>query len=278
MKISLIVTTYNRPDALQAVIEGCFTQTDQDFEIIVADDGSTDATRACIARLAERSPVPLRHVWQPDLGFRLAMARNRGIAAASGEYVVTLDGDCVPQAHFIAQHRKLARRGFMVTGSRILLDMAFTQRVLAEALSLQSLGPADKLRLRATGHVNKLLQLLVTLPDVARERRHFSWRRIKGCNMAFWRSDLVLVNGFDESFRGWGHEDSDMVVRLFNAGVMRKDGAFATEVFHLWHAEAQRDQASSNRAIVLRRALDKTTQAARGLREAHPGLTNNTGV
>jgi glycosyltransferase involved in cell wall biosynthesis len=268
MKISLIVTTYNRPDALEAVVEGCFTQTDKDFEIIIADDGSTDETRECVARLKARSPVPLQHVWQPDVGFRLAMARNRGIEAASGEYIVILDGDCVPQANFIAQHRKLAKRGFMVTGSRILLGPEFTQRVLAEKLSLQSLGLADKFRLRAAGDINKALQLLVTLPDIGREKKRFSWRRIKGCNMAIWRSDLEMVNGFDESFLGWGHEDSDMVVRLFNAGVMRKDGAFATEVFHLWHREAMRDQASSNRQIVLERRADKTTQAAKGLRDA----------
>ena len=274
MLISLVVTTYNRPDALEAVALSCFTQSDKNFEIIIADDGSTDATRACVARLAARSPVPMRHVWQADAGFRLAMARNRAIAVARGQYVVILDGDCVPQENFIAQHRKLARPGFMVTGSRILLGQKFTQRVLAEKLALQSLQSprsltlVDKVRLRATGDINKLLQLLVTLPDIGREKKRFSWRRIKGCNMAIWRSDLELVNGFDESFSGWGHEDSDMVVRLFNAGVMRKDGAFATEVFHLWHRDAQRDHASSNRAIVLRRAADKTTQAAKGLREA----------
>jgi len=267
MLISLIVTTYNRPDALEAVIEGCFTQTDKNFEILIADDGSTDKTRACVARLKARSPVPLRHVWQPDAGFRLALARNRAIAAAGGQYLVILDGDCVPQANFIAQHRKLARPGFMVTGSRILLGKKFTQRVLAEKLPLQSLTLVDKLRLRTAGDVNKLLQLLVTLPDVGRERRRFSWRRIKGCNMAFWRSGLDLVNGFDASFLGWGHEDSDIVVRLFNAGVMRKDGAFATEVFHLWHNEAQRDQASSNRKVVLERAANHTTQAAQGLKD-----------
>lgn len=266
--ISLIVTTYNRPDALEAVVEGCFAQTDRNFEIIVADDGSGEATRDCVARLAARSPVPLRHVWQPDDGFRLAMARNRGIAAACGEYILFLDGDCVPQRDFIAQHRRLARRGFLVTGSRILLGPEFTQRVLAEKKPLQALELAEMLRLRAGGHINKVLQLLFTLPNVGREQKRFSYRRIKGCNMAFWRSDLEMVNGFDESFLGWGHEDADMVVRLFNAGVMRKDGAFATEVFHLWHKEAQRDQASSNRKVVLQRTADKTTQAAKGLRDA----------
>lgn len=266
--ISLIVTTYNRPDALEAVIEGCFEQTDQNFEIIVADDGSGEATRACVARLAARSPVPLQHVWQPDAGFRLAMSRNGGIAAARGQYIVIIDGDCVPQRDFIAQHRRLAKRGFMVTGSRILVSPQFTQRALAEKISLQGLALRDKFSLRAAGHINKVMQLLLHLPDVGREKKRFTYRRIKGCNMAIWRSDVELVNGFDASFSGWGYEDSDMVLRLFNAGVMRKDGAFATEVFHLWHKEAQRDQASSNRMIVQQREADGTTQAAMGLREA----------
>ena len=266
--ISLIVTTYSRPDALEAVIEGCFAQTDRNFEIIIADDGSGEATRECVARLAARSPVPLQHVWQPDVGFRLAMSRNGGIAAARGQYLVIIDGDCVPQRDFIAQHRRLARRGFMVTGSRILVGPEFTQRVLAEKIALYVLALGEKFRLRAAGHINKVLQLLFTLPDIGREKNRFTYRRIKGCNMAMWRSDVELVNGFDASFNGWGYEDSDMVLRLFNAGVMRKDGAFATEVFHLWHNEAQRDQASSNRMTVQRREADGTTQAAKGLRDA----------
>ncbi|HAT32643.1 MAG TPA: glycosyl transferase family 2 [Janthinobacterium sp.] len=266
--ISVVITTYNRPDALTAVLEACFAQDDRNFEIIIADDGSSDNTRAAVEELKRRSPVPLTHVWQEDLGFRAALARNRGTLAARGDYIVFLDGDCIPQRDFIAQHRKLAVRGHLVSGSRILLDAPFSARVLAEHLDLQRLRLADKLRLRCGGHTNKLLQLLFTWPDLGRVRRRFSWRRIKSCNLGVWRADLERVNGFDQSFLGWGHEDSDLVVRLFNAGVMRKDGAFATEVFHLWHKESARDQESSNRDIVLRRARDGTIQAAEGL--SHP--------
>jgi glycosyltransferase involved in cell wall biosynthesis len=266
-RLSVIISTYNWPEALQASAQGFFSQTDMDFEIVIADDGSGEATGACIERLAARSPVPLRHVWQPDDGYRLAESRNRGIRAASGDYIIVVDGDCIPQRDFIAQHRKLARRGFMVTGSRILLNPAASTRVLAGRLDLQSLGLFDKLRLRLAGEANKLPQMLWNLPDIGREKTDFSFRRIKGCNMAIWRDDLERINGFDESFQGWGHEDADLVVRLFHAGVMRKDGAFATEVFHLWHREAKRDQESSNKRVVLERLANKTTRALRGLHE-----------
>ncbi|MEH6436529.1 glycosyltransferase family 2 protein [Massilia sp. DD77] len=268
--ISVVITTYNRPDALAAVVEACFLQDDKNFEIIIADDGSGANTRECIDRLRERSPVPLKHVWQPDDGFRAAMARNRGTLAATGDYIIFLDGDCIPQRDFIARHRALARPGFLVSGSRILLSPALTEKTLAEHLDLPAMGFADKLRYRLRGDVNKLLQLLLRWPDLGRVHRKFSWRRIKSCNLAVWRADLLRVNGFDESFVGWGHEDSDLVVRLLHAGVRRKDGAFATEVLHLWHREARRDEESSNRKVVEGRVLDKTTQATRGLRE-HQG-------
>ena len=266
IRISLVIATYNWPEALRACVEGCFRQSDRNFEIIIADDGSGAPTRALVEELCARSPVPMRHVWQPDDGFRLAESRNNGILAATGDYIVTLDGDCVPQHDFIARHRALAEPGYMVTGSRILLSEAFSKRVLFDAIDLQSLSVGEILRYRLQG-LGKAAQLLAKLPDLGRRRHRFSFRRIKGCNMAFWRSDLERVNGFDESFRGWGYEDSDAVARLFHAGVMRKDGAYATEVFHLWHREAKRDQASSNQHIVLERMKTRTTQAAIGLRE-----------
>jgi glycosyltransferase involved in cell wall biosynthesis len=273
--ISLVITTYDRPDALEAVVEACFAQDDKDFEIIIADDGSTANTRQCVERLRERSPVPLAHVWQPHDGFRAAMVRNGGTLAARGDYIVFLDGDCIPQRDFIARHRALAAPGCLVSGSRVLLSQALTGRVLRERIDLAGLGPLEKLRLRLRGDVNKLPQLLLRWPDLGRVRRKFTWRRIKGCNLGVWRADFERVNGFDESFEGWGHEDADLVVRLFHAGVRRKDGAFATEVFHLWHPEAQRDFESSNRRVVHERAATSMTQAAKGLREHRK--TSDTG-
>jgi len=270
--ISVVIATYNRPDALTAVVEACFAQDDLGFEIIIADDGSGDNTQQAVAALQARAPVPLRHVWQEDLGFRAARVRNLGTLDAKGDYIIFLDGDCVPQRNFISQHRKLARRGYLVQGSRILLNEQATGRVLGQHLDLHALGAADKLAWRSSGALNKVMPLLLTLPDVARARHRFTWRRIKSCNLAVWRADLDKVNGFDESFLGWGHEDADLVLRLFNAGVMRKDGAYATEVFHLWHRENPRDQAGSNRAAVLQRAVDRTIMAVKGLRgSCHAG-------
>jgi glycosyltransferase involved in cell wall biosynthesis len=265
--ISVVITTYNRPDALEAVVRACFMQNDKNFEIIIADDGSTANTQDCVARLAEGAPVPLRHVWQPDEGFRAAMARNRGTLAAHGDYIIFLDGDCIPQRDFIARHRALSEPGCLVSGSRILMSERLTRRVLDERIPIPDTSLATRLAWRMHGDLNKTLQLGLRWPDLGRVRNSFSWRRIKSCNLAVWRSDLERVNGFDESFTGWGHEDSDLVVRLFHAGVKRKDGAFATEVFHLWHREAQRGQESSNRQVVLERAAAKVTQATVGLRE-----------
>lgn len=266
--ISVVMTTYNRPDALAAVVRACFMQSDKNFEIIIADDGSTANTRACVEALAATAPIPLRHVWQPDQGFRAAMARNRGTLAARGDYIVFLDGDCIPQRDFIARHRALAQPGYLVSGSRILLSEALTRRVLDERIDIAGAPALTRLGWRLHGDLNKTLQPLgLRWPDLGRTSKKFSWRRIKSCNLGVWRSDLDKVNGFDESFTGWGHEDSDLVVRLFHAGVLRKDGAFATEVFHLWHREAQRDQETSNRGVVLERAAAKVTQATVGLRE-----------
>lgn len=254
MVISVIVSTYNRLDALRVVLRSLAAQTERDFEILVADDGSRPDTGAAVRAFAAECPVPLRHVWHEDLGFRLSHIRNRASAQAKGGYLVFLDGDCAVQPDFVAQHRRLAEPGYMVTGSRILLEQELTRELCqADAWDFPTLrrrAPAQRL----AGQINKFLPLYFRLPGQAwRHYRDFVWRRIKGCNLACWAADARAIGGFSEDMTGWGHEDADFVFRLHTHGVRRKSGAWATEVLHLWHRMASADKGEANRVLLQNR-------------------------
>ncbi len=261
--ISVIVTTYNRADALDAVLRTLAHQTDRSFEIIIADDGSGPETAQVIKSWTTRLPVPLKHVWQENRGFRGAEIRNRGICASSGRYCIFLDGDCLARADFIATHRRLAEPGWFVAGNRILLSRALTEAVLAKQLEAETWAVPTLMRERLRGGVNRLLPALRVPLGLLRKMYSKAWEGAKTCNLAVARTDLDRTDGFDSYYIGWGLEDSDLVVRLFHAGVRRKDGRFATGVLHLWHPMADRmglqenerrlaDVISSNRVVAKR--------------------------
>jgi glycosyltransferase involved in cell wall biosynthesis len=262
--VSVVITTYNRSDALLAVLDGLSRQTDRNFEVVVADDGSREEQQRLILESGVARALRLAHVWHPDIGFTASRIRNRGVAAAAGAYVIFMDGDCVPEVDFIARHKALAEQGFFVNGSRVLLSEGFTQRVLAGSEQICGRSRAYWIRQRLLGHASKLTHL-VRLPDWSgRVNREFSWKGIRSCNMGVWRTDFERVDGFDESFVGWGHEDADFVLRLHHSGVARKNGFCATEVFHLWHPEASRNQESQNARLVLERSRTRVTQPVLG--------------
>ncbi|MET0630452.1 MAG: glycosyltransferase family 2 protein [Xanthobacteraceae bacterium] len=246
--ISVIVTTYNREDALEAVVSALSGQTDREFEVVVADDGSRPTTAALIERWKGRLGVPLSHVWQADRGFRAAEIRNRALLAARGDYCIFLDGDCIARADFVATHRRLAERGWFVTGNRVLLSRELTAAVLREGVLPQTWNLAQWINRRAQGGVNRLAAVLRLPLGPLRKLRPGQWLGARSCNLAVWRSDLERVDGFDASFRGWGREDSDLLIRLLHSGVRRKDGRFATAVIHLWHEEEDRSQLDANDA------------------------------
>lgn len=262
--VSVVITTYNRSDALLAVLRGLERQTDRNFEVIVADDGSRSEHQKAIQESIVARSLRVTHVWHPDVGFTASRIRNRGVAASRGEYIVFLDGDCVPEVDFIARHRSLAQPGFFVNGSRVLLSPDLTNRVVSGGESISGRSVVYWVAQRMRGHASKLSGL-VRLPDGGlRTNRKFSWKGIRSCNFGVWRADFERVNGFDESFVGWGHEDADFVLRLHNGGVARKNGFCATEVFHLWHPEAARNQESKNAAVVRARATTTVTQPTLG--------------
>jgi glycosyltransferase involved in cell wall biosynthesis len=234
--VALVISTYNRPDALNKVLISVASQEVMPDEIIIADDGSEEETRQLIEAWQRR--LHIKHVWQEDIGFRLSAARNNAIKVAQSDYIIFIDGDCLIPSDFIKKHLKMAEPRFFVPGSRILLTESITRSVLREdGMDLQRKSFAQFVVMRLKGEINRLVAFLFVPGKKWRKWRTKSWRRIRGCNMAFWRDDLLHVNGFDEDFDHWGHEDADIAVRLIRSGVYRKDGIMGSYVFHLWHRE-----------------------------------------
>jgi glycosyltransferase involved in cell wall biosynthesis len=228
------------------VLRSLSRQSDRDFEVIVADDGSGPATAALIESWKTRLGRPLSHVWQERNGFRAAEIRNRAIVASRGVYCIFLDGDCLARRDFVAIHRRLAEPGWFVTGNRILLSEDLTATVLREGIDAETWRLGAFARERVRGGVNRTIPLVHLPLGPLRKLRPRAWRGARSCNLAVWRADLDRVDGFDADYTGWGREDSDLLVRLLHAGVRRKDGVFATGVLHLWHPAADRDALPDN--------------------------------
>ena len=263
--ISLVVSTYNRPDALGACLRSLSRQTDRNFEIVVADDGSGPQTRELVERWKPEAGVPLHHVWQEDRGFRLAEIRNRAIVASKGCYLVFLDGDCIALPDFVAAHRALAEPGHFVAGNRVLVLRDLTEEILAKNLEPESWPLSSWAVLRWRRETNRLLPLLSLPLGPLRKHKAHRWQGVRGGNFAFFRVDLDKVDGFETSFVGWGLEDSDIVIRMIRAGVKRKDGRFATGVLHLWHEDADRSQFDANQEKLDELLQNDRVRALRGL-------------
>ena len=263
--ISVIVTTYNREDALEAVLRSLACQSERNFEVVVADDGSAETTAAVIDAWNGKVGRRLDRVWHEDRGFRAAEIRNRAILAARGAYCIFLDGDCIVRPDFVAIHRRLSEPGCFVTGNRILLSRGLTENVLRGKLTPEIWPLSRWLAERRRGGINRLSALLRLPLGPLRRLRQRQWRGARSCNLAIWRADLDRVDGFDGDYSGWGKEDSDIIVRLLHAGVRRKDGAFATGVLHLWHAEAERGRLADNERKLSDSLASDRVRARRGL-------------
>ncbi len=263
--ISVIVSTYNRADALDIVLRSLSGQTDRNFEIIVADDGSRPDTGEVVAGWSARAGVPVKHVWHEDKGFRLAEIRNRAILASQGAYCIFLDGDCLAQPGFIAAHRAAAQPGWFVTGSRLLLSQALTARALADGTMPEQWDLRTWIGQRLRGGVNRIGPLILPWSGLSAKRTERRWRGARGSNMAFWRADLEAVDGFDAAFVGWGREDSDMFARMIRHGIRRRNVRLEATVLHLWHPEQDRSRLDTNQRQLEQLLNEARVRARQGL-------------
>lgn len=260
--VSLIITTYNRPDALSLVLRSAAAQKRLPEEVIVADDGSGAETFAVIEKFQKNFPCPLKHAWQEDAGFRLARSRNNAVRQADGEYLVFIDGDTVLHPQFIADHLRLAEKNVFTVGSRVLLDEKATQAALAAQqfrFSFLETGAAGKIKAL---HLPQLGNMLYRPKNQPVHKLIF---KIRGCNMGFWREDCAAVNGFNQQMEGWGREDSEFAARLFKKGLSLKALKFAAIQYHLYHAENDRAALPKNDAILQQTLAQNGFRCADGL-------------
>ena len=240
ISIAVIVSTYNSPEYLRRVLEGYRVQIRHPDELIVADDGSTDETARLVADFAQSAPFAVRHIWHEDHGFRLAEIRNQAVAAASADYLVFTDGDCIPHPCFIVDHLRALKSGCFVTGKRMLVSRALSP-VFTWSGTTSAIISCLSGKLSGCHHLIRLPWLVLSKQGI---------KGLRGCNMAMFRSDLLAINGFNEQITGWGREDSELVARLFAYGARRRETPFSALVFHLWHPENSRSSLTENNRLL----------------------------
>ena len=230
-KNSLIIATYNWKEALALVLATVRAQSVLPGEVLIADDGSRDDTRELVAREAATFPVPLRHFWQEDDGFRKSRILNEAMARATGEYLIEIDGDMLIHPEFVRSHLRAARPGWYIQGSRMMLGEAATARTLAAGRL--AAGAFSRGRAQSHQRDSRAISLAVFARRAGPDSPH---ARLQHLVLA--RRHL-RVNGYNEDMEGWGREDTELVARLMNSGVRRRNLKFAAVSYHLHHRDAR---------------------------------------
>ena len=266
--LSVIVTTYNNPRALSLVFAALSRQTIQPLEVLIADDGSTPDTAALVAQHAARGPLAVRHLWHPDQGFRKCSITNQAIQAASGEYLVFFDGDCLPPSNCLASHLRAARPGSYLAGGKIPLFESLGNRLTVDRIERGMLDTIGLWWLQVGKRRRLFLSHVPLLREVMNRRvpRQPSWR---GENSSAFAADLHRIGGFDERFT-YGYEDADLGHRLQAAGVQGRSVRYTAPVFHLEHARpyAKSGELAANRTLYERNRALKLTRTPYGLPSA----------
>lgn len=244
---AVIVSTYRQPVYLDLCLQALGAQQGQDFEVLVADDGSGAETEAVIARHAPRFEGRLKHVWQPDEGFRKCRILNLAVLQTSADYLVFVDGDCLAPPDFVAEHLRRAQRGCFLNGALLRLTEAQTAKVLARPGPGEALSGLRQWVLSGNRRSTRYVKLLLPLALRDWLNRHTTtpvyWL---GSNSSCFRDDLLAVNGFDNRF-SYGFEDGDFGNRLRNNGLRPATVRYTALLLHLEHGRPYRNEAETRR-------------------------------
>ena len=260
---SLVISTYNWPEALELCLLSVSSQNTLPDEILIADDGSGQETKEVIERLKRNFKIPVHHIWHKDYGFRLAQIRNKAIAAAKGDYIIQIDGDLILHKNFILDHIQFAKPGSFVRASRIYMNKELSKRLLSSKdirVSLFTKGLDNKM---SALHIPLIWRFFEHNYKAKGQERY----EIHGCNMAFWRKDAIAVNGYNEQFNGWGPEDKEFILRLLNSGIKKRFIKMGALVFHIYHPENLKDNLPANESIFMESIKKRETSCILGINQ-----------
>ena len=259
MKIALLISTYNWPEALQAVLKSVKMQSRMPDELLIADDGSGPETKNLIEEFKGNLPVPISHFWQEDEGFRKTAILNKAIASTDVDYIIQIDGDCIMHPDFIKDHLGRVQKSTFLFGSRVNIKPSAVQTVLER--------DKPQFSLMSTDIKNKTRNIRIPLfQKLYSSGSRFS-EKTRGCNLSFWRKDFISVNGYDETLEGWGREDSEFVIRLLNKGIKGKRLRYGGIVYHIYHPEKSREFLQRNSEIQKRTIEEKKIWCNEGVRK-----------
>ncbi len=260
MKVTLIIATYNNPAYLYLTLKSVMNQRRLPDEILIADDGSGEETRLLVEEMIAESFVPMKHIWHPDEGFRLGTIRNKAIAEAEGDYIIQIDGDIILHPNFVADHISMARRGWFHSGSRVLLSDDTTARMLAGKIVDLPGGAPERKKING----RRCPLLMHAMRGYKKSRGGY----VRGCNMSFWRDDLMRVNGYNEDITGWGREDSELAYRLINSGVKKGFIKFGAIEYHLNHPENSKENDARNISMMEQTRVSGESFTKNGIKKA----------
>lgn len=257
IKATLIIATYNWPEALKVVLESVRHQSILPIEVIIADDGSQNSTKLLIDNLKKDFPIPLIHLWHEDKGFRKATILNKALAIATGEYIIQIDGDIIIHKKFIKNHIDFAEINTFIHGSRIFLNDTETNNALKNCkISFSIFNKNLKNNLNA-----------IYFPALAKliSPKSKSLKKTRGCNFSCWKKDIVYANGYNENMIGWGLEDTELSARLINNGILKRHIKFGAIQYHLNHKTFSRSGFNLNETILKETIEKKKVQTENGI-------------
>ncbi|MCG9973253.1 glycosyltransferase family 2 protein [Christiangramia crocea] len=256
MTVALLISTYNWPEALDLVLKSVQYQSVMPDEILVADDGSSGTTLELIEKY-KGSGLPIRHFWQEDRGFRKSAILNKAIAASTSDYIIQVDGDCILHRNYVEDHKFNARKGNFLFGSRVNIKETAIEHVLPEQKINFSFFSSEVSRRTRNIRIPFLSTLYKETGELS--------KKVRGCNLSYWRRDFIAINGYNENMTGWGKEDSEMVVRLLNYGIKGRRLRYAGIVYHIWHIEKSRERELINTGIQAEAIANKITRCEKGI-------------